>query len=104
MGDQRAIRETSNMLSILDLFYNVLFLDFVHIIKLCFCFSPTYLQINKVYCKEDGTILTRCECTHCVGLLAIVPPHGCEAILVEILQSKRSAGGPHFTCRFLKSE
>ena len=52
MGDQRAIRETSltvNMLSILDLFNNVLFLDFVHIIKLCFCFSPTYLQINKVY-------------------------------------------------------
>ena len=26
-----------------------------------------------------------CECTHCVGLLAIVPPLGCEAILVEIL-------------------
>ena len=39
-----------------------------------------------------------CECTHCVGLLAIVPPQGCESILIEILQSKRSAGGPHFTC------
>ena len=37
-------------------------------------------------------------------VLAIVPPQGCEAILVEILQSKRSAGGPHFTCCFLKSE
>ena len=45
-----------------------------------------------------------CGCPHCVGLLAIVPPQGCEAILVEILQSKRSAGGPHFTCCFLKSE
>ena len=37
-------------------------------------------------------------------VLAIVPPQGCEAILVEILQSKRSARGPHFTCFFLKSE
>ena len=37
-------------------------------------------------------------------VLAIVPPQGCEAILVEILQLKRSAGGPHFTCCFLKSE
>ena len=27
-----------------------------------------------------------CECTHCVGLL---PPQGCEAILIEILQPKR---------------
>ena len=37
-------------------------------------------------------------------VLAIVPPQGCEAILVEILQSKRSPGGPHFTSSFLKSE
>ena len=37
-------------------------------------------------------------------VLAIVPPEGCEAILIEILQSKRSAGGPHFTCCFLKSK
>ena len=37
-------------------------------------------------------------------VLASVPPQGCEAILVEILQSKRSAGGPHFTCCFLTSE
>ena len=37
-------------------------------------------------------------------VLAIVPPQGCKAFLVEILQSKRSAGGPHFTCCFLKSE
>ena len=33
---------------------------------------------------------------HCVGLLAIVPPQGCEAILIKILQLKRSAAGPHF--------
>ena len=26
-----------------------------------------------------------CENTHCVGLLCIVPPQGCEAILIEIL-------------------
>ena len=46
MGDQRAIREISltvNMLSILDFFTMYYFLDFVHIIKLCFCFSLTYL-------------------------------------------------------------
>ena len=30
-----------------------------------------------------------CECTHCVGVLAILPPQGCEAILIEILQHKR---------------
>ena len=36
-------------------------------------------------------------------VLAIVPPQGCEAILIEILQSKRSAGGPHFTRCFLNS-
>ena len=36
-------------------------------------------------------------------VLAFVPPQGCESILIEILQSKRSAGGPHFTCCFLKS-
>ena len=29
-----------------------------------------------------------CECKHCVGLSAIVPPQGCEAILIEILQPK----------------
>ena len=27
--------------------------------------------------------------THCVGLLALVPPQGCETILSEILQPKR---------------
>ena len=26
-----------------------------------------------------------CEYTHCVGLLGIVPPQGCEAILIERL-------------------
>ena len=31
-------------------------------------------------------------------VLAIVPPQSCESILIEILQSKRSTGGPHFTC------
>ena len=31
----------------------------------------------------------------------IVPPPGCEAILIEILQLKRSAAGPHFSCCFL---
>ena len=28
-----------------------------------------------------------CEYTHCVGLFSIVPPQGCEAILIKILQS-----------------
>ena len=37
-------------------------------------------------------------------VLAIVPPQGCEAILIEILQLKRSAAGPHFTCCFLMSK
>ena len=37
----------------------------------------------------NHNLQTSCEYTHCVGLLAIVPPQGCEAILVEILQSKR---------------
>ena len=49
-------------------------------------------------------VMNSCEYTHCVDLLAIVPPLGCEAILIEILQSKGFAGGPHFTCCFLKSE
>ena len=30
-----------------------------------------------------------CECTQCVGLFAFVPPQGCEAILIKILQPKR---------------
>ena len=37
-----------------------------------------------------GNINNSCEseCTHCVGLLSIVPrTQGCEAILIEILQS-----------------
>ena len=54
--------------------------------------------------RKKNKLVFSCECTHCVGLLVIVPPQGCEYILVEILQSKRSAGGPHFTCCFLKSE
>ena len=38
--------------------------------------------------------LNRCsqpsfQYTHCVGLFAFVPPHGCETILSEILQPKR---------------
>ena len=33
------------------------------------------------------------EYTHCVDLLAIVPPQGCEAILIEILQPKRTVSG-----------
>ena len=41
---------------------------------------------------------------HCVGLLAIVPPQGCEAILIKILQLKRSAAGPHFPRFFLMSK
>ena len=40
--------------------------------------------------------LDSCEYTNCVGLLGIVPPQGCEAILIEILQPKRSTAGPHF--------
>ena len=35
---------------------------------------------QKLYIKWGS-----CECTHCVGLLAIVPPQSCEAILIEIL-------------------
>ena len=34
-------------------------------------------------------IYVSCEYTHCVGMLAIVPPQGCEAILIEILQPNR---------------
>ena len=40
--------------------------------------------------------------THTV--LPIVPPQGCEAILIEILQPKQSAGGQHFTCCFVISK
>ena len=52
-----------------------------------------------IYCTACGPLAVNTR-----TVLAIVPPQGCEAILVEILQSKRSAGGPHFTCCFLKSE
>ena len=34
-------------------------------------------------------VLCSCENSHCVGLLCIVPPRGCEAILIEILRPKR---------------
>ena len=44
------------------------------------------------------------EYTHCVGLLSIVPPQDCEAILIEILQLKMSAAGPHFPRYFLMSK
>ena len=37
-------------------------------------------------------------------VLASVPPHGCAAILIEIMQPKRSAAGPHFICCFLISK
>ena len=30
-----------------------------------------------------------CENKHCVTLLCIVPPQGCEAILIEMLQPKQ---------------
>ena len=33
-------------------------------------------------------------------ILAIVPPQGCESILIKILYSKRSDGGPHFFMLF----
>ena len=37
--------------------------------------------------------------------LAILPPQSCQAILIEILQPKRSAAGPHFIiCCFLMSK
>ena len=31
------------------------------------------------YIKNPCTLHVSCECTHCVGLLAIVPPQGCES-------------------------
>ena len=37
-------------------------------------------------------------------LLAIVPPQGRDAILIEILQPKQSAAGPHFICCLLMSK
>ena len=42
-----------------------------------------------------------CQCTHCVGLSAIVPP---QAISIETLQPKRSATGPYSTCSLLNSK
>ena len=30
-----------------------------------------------------------CDCTHCISFFAFVPPQGCEAILIEILQPKQ---------------
>ena len=37
-------------------------------------------------------------------VLAFVPPQGCEAILIKILQLKRSAAGSHFPLYFLMSK
>ena len=34
------------------------------------------------------------------GLLGIMPPQGCEAILIEILESKKSTAGLYFKCCF----
>ena len=48
--------------------------------------------------------LSSCEYTHCVGLFGVMPTQGCETILIEILQLKRSAAGPHFPCYFLMSK
>ena len=43
--------------------------------------------------------------THTVSaMLGIVQPQGCKAILIEILQPKRSSAGPHFTCCFFISK
>ena len=54
---------------------------------------------------SKGVQNTSWEYTYCVGLLCIVPPQGCEAILIEILQPKRSAAGPHFTrCCLIKKD
>ena len=54
-----------------------------------------------MYTSLLHTLGFRYEYLHCVGLLAIMPPQGCEAILFEILQPKRFAAGPHFTRCFL---
>ena len=54
--------------------------------------------MNHVVYEMSGTLRScECECTFFVGLLAIVPPQGWESILIDILQSRRSTGGPHFT-------
>ena len=57
-----------------------------------------------MFIEYDISMYTSCEYPHCVGLLAIVPPQGCEAILIKILQLKRSAAGPHFPRYFLMSK
>ena len=60
---------------------------------------------QSTYPRRDRVVYSRVLlAVNTRTVLAIVPPQGCEAILVEILQSKRSAGGPHLTCCFLKSE
>ena len=41
---------------------------------------------NHAMNKTLSTQLFSCECPHCVSLLAIVPPQGCEAMLIEILK------------------
>ena len=67
------------------------------------------IPITHLHCHFINRIRSWGQTTYMLAVntrtvLAIVPPQGCEAILVEILQSKRSAGGPHFTCCFLKSK
>ena len=85
--------------------------------------AESYVMILK---RTHTYVITTLELVNtrivpiCGGLLGIVPPQGCEAILIEILQLKRSATGPHFarcflekytsyysslwhTCRFLRS-
>ena len=59
---------------------------------------------RNVYWIWHIYVYTNCENTHCVGLLFVVPPQGCEAILIKILQLKRSAAGLHFPRYFHMSK
>ena len=62
-------------------------------LNIIFMFKSIFLKGAKL--SRDRMVLavnTRTVLAH------IVPQQGCEAILIEILQLKRSAAGPHFTC------
>ena len=41
---------------------------------------------------------------HCVSLLGIVPTQGCETILVEILQPKRTSAEHHLRRCFFRNK
>ena len=47
--------------------------------------APDISTVTLIIHLSDNS----CEYTHCNGLLAIVPPQGCESTLIEILHAKR---------------